>query len=72
MIKIQISKKTTVTLTDAQVRNLVAFTLAVTLAVFCLLGSKTLLSKTIYQQKVISASNKANKQLDTNLKNSST
>lgn len=72
MIKVQLSKKTTVTLSDADVRNLTAFTLAVVVAVFCLLGSKTLLAKTIYQQKVISASNKANKQLDINLKNSST
>lgn len=72
MIKIQLSKTSTVTLSDAQVRNLATFTLAVAVAVFCLLGSKTLLSKTLYQQKVVSASNKANKQLDTNLKNAST
>lgn len=35
---------------------------------FCLFGSKTLLSKAAYQHKIISASSKASKQLDKNLK----
>jgi hypothetical protein len=34
---------------------------------FCLYGSKTLLAKAAYQQKIISASSKASKQLDKNL-----
>lgn len=72
MITVKISSKNTVTLSNAEVRNLVTFTVAVAVGVFCLLGAKTLLSKTIYQQKVISAAHKADKQLKTNLSNSST
>lgn len=54
MIKVQLSKKTTITLSEGQVRNMVVFGVAVLVSVFCLMGIKTLLSKTIYQQKVIS------------------
>lgn len=39
--------------------------------VFCLVSCKTLLSKVLYQQKVLSASHKAVKQLDTNLADAS-
>src|SRR5947209_493414 len=42
----------------------------VLIGAFCLYGSKTLLAKVMYQQKVLSASHKAQKQLETNLKNS--
>lgn len=70
MIKVQLSKTSTITLSDGEVRNLGMFALSVAVAVFCLLGSKTLLSKTLYQQRVISASHKAVKQLDTNLSRS--
>src|SRR5690349_677172 len=41
--------------------------LIVMIGAFCLFGSKSLLSKAIYQQKVISASHKAAKQLNTNI-----
>ncbi|HEU5004986.1 MAG TPA: hypothetical protein VFT49_02800 [Candidatus Saccharimonadales bacterium] len=66
-MKIQLSKKSTITLSNKEVQNLASFTVAVLVAVFCLLGSKTLLSKALYQQRAISAGNKASKQLDANL-----
>jgi hypothetical protein len=72
MMKIKLSSKSTLTLSNGDVRNLTIFAIAAVVAVFCLLGSKTLLSKTIYQQKVISASHKSSKQLDTNLSRAST
>lgn len=72
MIKLKISNKNTVMLSNADVRNLVVFTLAVAVGVFCLLGAKTLLAKTLYQQKVISASHKSAKQLNANLTNAQT
>ncbi len=71
-MKIQVSKKTTITITDAELRNLIIFTISVAVAAFCLYSSKTLLSKTLYQQRVISAGHKASTQLDTNLKNAAT
>jgi len=50
-----------------ELRGWLIFGMVVLVGAFCLYSSKTLLSKVLYQQKVLSASHKASKQLDTNL-----
>jgi hypothetical protein len=61
------AKSPTLKVDKDELKSWLLFGLVVLFGAFCLYSSKTLLSKALYQQKVVSASNKAVKQLDANL-----